>query len=139
MPIKFERIIPTENQIDELFFLLNSRKYSISHTTLPSKKDHSYFVSENPYVIWYLIYTKKNLIGSVYLHTDNSIGIDLMKYSEDIISSVIQYIKKHHKPLPLIKSVRRDEFSINVSCKNTNLIKILKNLNKHEIQRSFLI
>ncbi|MDC3222583.1 hypothetical protein OAT79_00090 [Gammaproteobacteria bacterium] len=139
MSLKFEKIIPTQNQNDELFFLLNNRKYSISHTSTPSKKEHSDFVSEHPYLVWYLIYKNKNLIGSVYLQTDNSIGIDLIEYYENEILSVFKYIKNNHKPLPSIKSVRGDEFFMNVSSENTNLIKILKNLDKYEIQRSFLV
>ena len=139
MSLKFEKIIPTQNQNDELFFLLNNRKYSISHTSTPSKKEHSDFVSEHPYLVWYLIYKNKNLIGSVYLQTDNSIGIDLIEYYENEILSVFKYIKNNHKPLPSIKSVRGDEFFINVSSENMNLIQILKNLDKYEIQRSFLV
>ena len=139
MSLKFERIIPTQNQIDELFFLLQSRKYFISHKTPPSKKEHSDFVSEHPYLVWYLIYKNKNLIGSVYLQTDNSIGIDLIEYYENEIFSAIKYIKNNHKPLPSIKSIRRNEFFINVASENTDLIKILKNLDMHEIQRSFLV
>ena len=139
MSLKFEKIIPTQNQNDELFSLLNNRKYSISHTSTPSKKEHSDFVSEHPYLVWYLIYKNKNLIGSVYLQTDNSIGIDLIEYYENEILLVFKYIKNNHKPLPSIKSVRGDEFFMNVSSENTNLIKILKNLDKYEIQRSFLV
>jgi len=139
MPLTFEKIIPTQNQNDELFFLLNSRKYSISHTNLPSKNEHSEFVSAHPYRVWYLTYRNKNLIGSVYLQTDNSIGIDFIEYRENDILSAIKYIKNNHKPLSSIKSVRRGEFFINVSSKNESFIKILKKLNKNEIQRSFLI
>lgn len=139
MPLTFEKIIPTQNQNDELFFLLNSRKYSISHTNLPSKNEHSEFVSAHPYRVWYLIYRNKNLIGSVYLQTDNSIGIDLIEYHENDILSVIKYIKNNYKPHSSIKSVRRDEFFINVSSENSHLIKILKNLDRNEIQRSFLV
>ncbi|MDA9802503.1 hypothetical protein N9C26_00805 [Gammaproteobacteria bacterium] len=139
MSLTFEKIIPTQNQIDELFFLLNNRKYSISHTSMPSKNEHSEFVSAHPYRVWYLTYRNKNLIGSVYLQTDNSIGIDFIEYRENDILSAIKYIKNNHKPLSSIKSVRRGEFFINVSSKNESFIKILKKLNKNEIQRSFLI
>ena len=139
MSLTFEKIIPTQNQNDELFSLLNNRKYSISHTSTPSKKEHSEFVSEHPYRIWYLVYKNKSLIGSVYLHVDNSVGIDLIEYYESEIFSIIKYIKDNHKPLPSIKSVRRDNFFINVASENEHLIKILKKLDKNEIQRSFLI
>ena len=139
MSLKFEKIIPTQNQNDELFFLLNNRKHSISHTNTPSKNDHNEFVSAHPYRVWYLVYKNKSLIGSVYLHIDNSVGIDLIKYCDNEISSIIEYIKDHHNPLPPIKSVRRDNFFINVASENEHLIKILKKLDKSETQRSFLI
>ena len=139
MSLKFEKIIPTQNQNDELFSLLNNRKYSISHTSTPSKNEHSEFVSAHPYRVWYLVYKNKSLIGSVYLHVDNSVGIDLIEYYESEIFSVIKYIKDNHKPLPSIKSVRRDNFFINVASENEHLVKILKKLDKSEIQRSFLI
>ena len=38
MLLEFEKIIPTQSQNDELFFLLKNRKHSISHTNMPSKK-----------------------------------------------------------------------------------------------------
>ena len=138
MLLKFERIIPTHNQNDELFILLKNRKYSISHTNLPSKNEHSEFVSSHPYRIWYLIYKNKSLIGSVYLHVDNSVGIDLIEYYENEIFLIIKYIKDNHNPLPSIKSVRRDNFFINVASENKHLVKILKKLDMNEIQRSYL-
>lgn len=135
--MKFERIIPTQKQIEELFFLLKSRKYSISHKEIPSKKDHFDFVSKNPYLAWYLIYKDSSLIGSVYLHVDNSIGINLTEYFENDISSIIKYIKDNHKPLPSIKSVRSSKFFINVPPENKYLIETLKKLDKNVIQHSF--
>lgn len=139
MSLKFEKIIPTQNQNDKLFFLLKNRKFSISHTSIPLKNEHSEFVSAHPYRVWYLVYKNKSLIGSVYLHIDNSVGIDLIEYYESDIFSVIKYFKDNYKPLPSIKSVRRDNFFINVASKNKCLVKILKKLDKSEIQRSFLI
>jgi hypothetical protein len=139
MSLKFEKIIPTQNQKDELFFLLNNRKYSISHSSIPSRNEHSEFVSAHPYRVWYLAYKNKILIGSVYLHIDNSVGIDLAEYYESEIFLVIKYIKDNYQPLPSIKSVRRDNFFINVPTENKHLVKILKKLDKSEIQRSFLI
>lgn len=135
--MKFERIISTKKQIDELFFLLKSRKYSISHADTPSQKEHSDFVLNNPYRAWYLVYKDRSLIGSVYLHEDNSIGINLTEYFEKDISSIIKYIKDNYKPLPPIKSVRSSNFFINVSSENKHLIEILKKLDKNVIQHSF--
>lgn len=139
MSLKYEKIIPTQNQINELFFLLKNRKYSISHIKTPSQKDHATFVYAHPYRVWYLLYRYKSLIGSFYLHTDNSVGIDLIEYNEDEIVLVTKYIKSNYEPLSSVKSVRRNNFFINVPAENKHLIKILKNLDMTEIQRSFVI
>jgi len=56
----------------------------------------------------------------------------------DVTSRIIKYIKDNHNPLPSIKSVRRDNFFINVASENKHLVKILKKLDMSEIQRSYL-
>lgn len=137
--IEFKKIIPTNSQIDELYALLVDRKYSISHKKVPSKSEHSDFVSQHPYVAWYLAYKNTSLIGSVYVQFDNSIGINLTEVFESDVVSVINYIKNNHKPLLPIKSVRSSEFFVNVASENTNYIQILKNLGKEEVARSFVI
>ena len=139
MEIKFEKIIPTDAQSNELYVLLTSRRYSISHSTITSKSDHTDFVSKHPYVVWYILYKCGTLFGSVYVQFDNSIGINLLEYNEKDFLKIIDYIKDNHEPLHSIKSLRRNEFFINVARDNTNLIKILEDLNKDEIQRSFII
>lgn len=139
MKIIFEKIIPTKNQINDLFFLLKNKNFNISHVEIPSKKEHSLFVENNPYIMWYLLYQNNNLLGSVYLQDDNSVGINLLYCNTINVSEVINFIKKNHKPKPPIKSVRRENFFINISSKNTTMIKIMQKLNKIEIQHSFLI
>lgn len=139
MEIKFKKIIPTDAQIDELYVLLESRRYPISHSIITTRSDHTDFVSKHPYVVWYILYKCGTLFGSVYVQFDNSIGINLLEYNERDLLKIVEYIKDNHKPLHSIKSVRRKGFFINVSSENTNLIKILKDLNKEEIQRSFII
>lgn len=137
--LKFEKITPTQTQIDELFFLIKSRKYSISRKSVPTKKEHSNFVFNHPYRIWYLIYKNKNLAGSIYIHKDNSIGIDLLEFNKNDVFLTIKFIKDNYKPLQSIQSVRNKEFFINVAPNNKQLIRILKNFNKIEIQRSFFV
>ena len=114
-------------------------KLSISHDKIPSLEEHSKFVFENPYIEWYLLYKDNNLLGSIYFHTDNSIGLNLSKANKDDVHEVITYIKKNHLPLPPIESLRRGEFFINISSDDLNMIQILKKLNKKEIQCSFII
>ena len=139
MTIKFEKIIPNDFQINELYNLLTIKKYPISHKTLPSESEHCNFVFHHPYVVWYLLYKNMSLIGSVYVQFDNSIGMNLIEYDQEDLLKVINHIKNNYSPLPSIKSFRRGSFFLNVSSKDTPLIKILKKLEKVEIQRSFIL
>jgi hypothetical protein len=137
--LKFETIIPTQKQIDDLYKLLSERKYFISHNILPTKKEHQEFVSNNPYLAWYLIRKSKDLIGSVYVHHDNSIGININNAVKENITDIILYIKSKHKPLSAVKSQRRGEFFINISSDNEELLTTLKEIGAKEIQRSFIV
>lgn len=140
MKISFKKIIPNEKQVNELFFLLSKRKFSISHKKLPTLREHKDFVfKKNPYVVWYLLYKDNNLAGSVYINVDNSIGINLLEINIYDLKKIINFIKKKHKPLPLIKSSRRGEFFINVASADLKLIETLKQIKLMEIQRTFLL
>ena len=139
MTITFEKIIPTNSQIEQLSFLLTNRKNSISHKNLPTEKDHKEFVSNNPYLAWYLMYEDSNLLGSVYINLDNSIGINLNHPKVDEVLEAIKYIQENHLPLPHIKSLRREDFFINIATNDLTMIQILKKLNKQVIQYSYLI
>lgn len=137
--IEFVKVVPNENQFKELYLLLSHRKNSISHDNLPSFEEHSKFVLENPYIEWYLLYRNKEILGSVYIQSDNSIGINLNLLNKENLIEIIKFIKDNHQPLPPIKSLRRGEFFINIPSSDLILVEILKKLNKSEIQRSFII
>ena len=137
--LNFENVIPTQKQIDDLYILLSERKHFISHNILPTKKEHQEFVSNNPYLAWYLIRRRTDLIGSVYVQNDNSIGININGAVKEDIAQIILYIKSNHKPLSAVKSQRRGEFFINVSSDNEDLLRILNEIGAKEIQRSFVV
>lgn len=139
MTLDFEKIIPTSNQLNDLYELLLDRKNSISHTDIPSLNEHNKFVLSHPYVAWYLIYKNEKLFGSLYVHSDNSIGLNVNQPTKEVVSEIISFIKTNHKPLPSIKSVRRGEFFMNVSSNDGGLIKCLQQLGKEEIQHSFVV
>ena len=139
MTLDFEKIIPKSNQVSDLYELLLERKNSISHTDIPSLNEHNKFVLSHPYEAWYLIYKSEKLVGSLYVHSDNSIGLNINQSTKEDVSEIISFIKANHKPLPSVKSVRRGEFFMNVSYDNGDLIKSLQQLGKEEIQRSFVV
>lgn len=137
--IRFEKVIPSHQQIEQLYSLLLRRKYSISHAKVPAFSEHQAFVSNNPYLEWYLVYKSSLLVGSVYVQSDNSIGINFLEPNIDDLTKVIDFIKAQHQPLPPVKSVRRQGFYINVASENVDLLEICREICGQEIQRSFLI
>ena len=139
MTLDFEKIIPTSKQVSDLYELLLDRKHSISHTDIPSLNEHNSYVLSHPYLVWYLIYKSEKVVGSLYVHSDNSIGLNVNQSRKEDVSEIISFIKANHKPLPYVKSVRRGEFFMNVSSDNGDLIKCLQHLGKEEIQRSFVV
>ena len=106
---------------------------------MPSYEEHNDFVSKNPYLAWYLISRGGEFRGSVYVQVDNSIGINFVLPNEEDIAGVLSFIKGCHKPLPMIQSVRRGEFFMNIPANDENLIGILEKVGKKEISRSFIV
>jgi len=137
MDIRFEKIIPTEEQIDELYLFIKNRKHSVSHKITPLFSEHSDFVKNHPYISWYIVYKGAKPICSCYVQNDNSIGINFTEGYEEFFIQIIDFIKKTHKPQLPIKSIRREGFFVNVASKNTKLIQFLNSTNFQEIQRSF--
>lgn len=137
--LHYENIIPNQKQIDDLYNLLLEREFSISHHTIPTKEEHEKFVINFPYLAWYIIRKGNDLCGSVYIQNDNSIGINFNKLTLEDVEDIISFIKANHKPLNAIKSVRRGEFLINVPSNNEELIVILHQLKKKEIQKTFIL
>jgi|688.fasta_scaffold338112_3 hypothetical protein len=137
--MKFEKIIPDNSQIEKLYLLLSKRKYPISHDQLPPPREHHEFVLNNPYEHWYLISRVNKLCGTVYIQSDNCVGINLINPNKDDVLKVINFVKKTHLPLPGAKSLRRKDFFVNISSSNIEMLEILNELDIKEIQRSFVI
>ena len=137
--LSFIKVLKNKKKhIDALYILFNLRKYRISSSNT-SLSEHTKFVKENPYRIWYIIYlSSKEPIGSIYLTKNNKIGINLIKYiNKKNISEILQFIKKNHKPLKEIKSVRAGLFSINVPKSNIAFQKFLKEIDLKVSQVTF--
>ena len=129
--IKLKNIIPTSEQITLLYELLENRKFNISHKSMPSMDKHECFVKNHPYRGWWLIYdahNKSNVIGSVYVCFDNSVGInmemDKIEFSAEYFTKIL---KKEISPLLPESSKRFQDFFYNVSPKNKELITWLSN------------
>ena len=107
---------PTEeNEINFLYKLLKSRKHSISHSKLPSLKEHRSFVQNHPYRTWCIILWKNVEIGPIYTGFDNSVGIHILQEYISYRQLVILKFLEDFVPLRSIKSKIRKEFIFNVA------------------------
>ncbi len=121
-----KKIIPTSDQINFLYDLLRMRNFGISHNTIPTLKQHASFVKRHPYRGWWLIHDSTNvlnIIGSVYVSFDNSVGIDI---DLDKISFTAEFFNKKLKkeiiPLDPKPSKIFGDFFYNVAPNNKDLI-----------------
>ena len=135
----FQIVSNNEEAISILYELLIKRKHNISHKEMPTYDDHRKFVNNHPYRYWYIVISNKIPIGSFYIKFDNSIGLNILEESKEIIENILNFINSNMEPIESIKSMIPDYFFVNIPSSNINLIKIFKDLNKKSIQASFQI
>lgn len=125
--------------IELLYSFLKARKNPISHQSMPSFDEHKTFVQTHPYRAWYLVKREAQFIGTTYILSNNTIGVHLDDEFVNELPSLLELIKKKHRPLKAIKSVRAGFFSMNVSPNNTSMIKILTDSGAKHIQNTYCI
>lgn len=137
---ELEKIAPTETQIDELYQLLLHREHTISHAKVPLFEDHKEFVESCPYRAWYLVKIGGDAVGSFYISNENTVGINIVKSEDEtVVHKICDHVLATYTPLPGIKSVRGEMFSINVPPTNAFLIGALQRANRKVLQISYLL
>ena len=138
MGLIFDKVIPTDDQIEILYTLLKNRKHKISLDTNTSFEDHKKFVYSSPYRAWFLIKDKPRILGSFYITNSNFIGLNLNK-SDDVqlVRSILDYIYSEYKPLSDIPSIRVSRFCVNVAPSDTSLINVLKEIDAELAQLTY--
>ncbi len=140
MTVDLEVIVPTDQQVENLFSLLKKRQHSISHEQLPTYAEHVSFVNNHPYRAWFLIRRKDSYIASVYVQFDNSVGINNTEHLlGGEIQKILQCVRQQLAPLEPVPSVRYKDFFINVASSDVLLQNKLKEIGCSEHQRSYLI
>jgi hypothetical protein len=138
--VRIEEVVPTGAQIKKLYELLSLRRHSISHKDLPTYTQHESFVKKHPYRAWYIIYRGENIIGSVYVQFDNSVGINTKNdLSADELNQVVKSIRARVAPLEAIPSVRYEDFYFNVPYSDEGLKSTLQKVGFHPSQVSFVL
>jgi len=79
LPLKLKPVSKSDYRF--LYDLLMERnpKANISHKKMPTYNEHVSFVSAKPYSKWYVILYRVNKVGSIYLTSQNEIGIFIKK------------------------------------------------------------
>ena len=134
-----EKVKNTNSHIKILFDILKKRSSNsnISHSKLPTLKEHKAFVYSKPYRFWFLIKRSEDTIGSVYITRYNEISIKLIKHNTKIYKDTLLLIIKNIKPLKGIASKRNKSFLINVSAKDKKQTNLLSKLRLRKIQETF--
>ena len=78
-PVKLKAVSKSDYRF--LYNLLMERdaRANISHKKMPTYNQHVAFVSAKPYSKWYVILSDTNKAGSIYLTSQNEIGIFIKK------------------------------------------------------------
>jgi hypothetical protein len=140
MSFSLEKICDNDIYINVLYGLLNSRIHKISHKNIPSMEEHSSFVRNHRYRAWFLIKVMDEVIGTVYLTEQNTIGLNIREeFIKDSLPYVIEKIRSEFEPLPELKSNRAAQFSINVAPSNIKLIEALEQYGCKCSQISFFL
>ena len=115
-----------------LYSLLIERdtRVNISHKKMPTYNQHVSFVSAKPYSKWYVILYGASKAGSIYLTSQNEIGIFIKKsFQSKQIGNIVL-----HK---LIQKNPKKRYLANVSPQNKKSMRFFKNNGFKLIQYTF--
>ena len=137
--IKFEKVTPSPEQIDELFSLLCERMHRISHEDV-DYNEHRGFVCSHPYRGWFLVQFECKYIGSFYITKQNTVGINVTEqYIPLVVKPIVEFVVTSYKPLAAIPSVRNGSFAINVPQANRVLADSLKDIGAELAQVTYYL
>ena len=117
--IRFEKVRTSDAEF--LYKLLSERIpiENISHRKMPTFLQHKKFINSNPYSYWYIIFSKKIKIGTIYLTNINEIGLHIKKEFQNITVKKIILNK-------LFTKHPRSRYLLNINPKNKKSIEFFK-------------
>ena len=132
----FERVTATDEQIDILYELLETRNYVISHRSPTRFEKHRDFVKNHPYLDWFLVRDEFNFFGSFYLKKDNSIGLNFTEYSKENLEACVDFIRNNFTPQKSEPSMVPNYFYVNIAYSNKEALRALQVLGLDPLQIS---
>ena len=130
LPMKLKPVSKSDYRF--LYDLLMERnpRANISHKKMPTYNEHVSFVSAKPYSKWYVILYRVNKVGSIYLTSQNEIGIFIKKSFQNKQIGNIALRK-------LIQKNPKKRYLANINPKNKKSIHFFKNSGFKLIQYTF--
>ena len=115
-----------------LYELLEERepRVNISHRVMPSWKQHCKFIARRPYSAWYLIKSRDDYVGTIYLTALNEIGISILARWRGIgfgPRAVRLLMRKHG----------RKRYLANINPRNEKSIRMFQRIGFHIIQQTY--
>ena len=92
-----------------------------------------------PYRYWVIVLDGIRPVGTFYLQSDNSIGLNLLQPTRPLVSKILLHIRESFEPLKEVRSKIPSYFYINVPYGNKKLSEILCELGEIPIQTSYKI
>ena len=85
-----------------LYDLLKERdsRVNISHKKMPTYNEHLKFIKSKPYTKWYIVKWGTQKIASIYLTSQNEIGIFIKKTHQNNLTSRHAYGRQKKSSLP---------------------------------------
>lgn len=136
--VSLVKVIRGNEHAEILYALLKTRKHKISHKTLPTLEEHTKFIVNHPYRVWFLIKSAEGFVGSIYAYKNNGIGISVNHKKNHFIAPAIILFLEKNKPLKPIKSVRSPEFGVYAAPTDKKLISALEYLGAELAQVTYL-
>jgi len=117
--IRFEKVRTSDAEF--LYKLLSERIpiENISHRKMPTFLQHKKFINSNSYSYWYIIFSEKIKIGTIYLTNINEIGLHIKKEFQNITVKKIILNK-------LFTKHPRSRYLLNINPKNKKSIEFFK-------------
>lgn len=113
---------------------------NISHTALPTFKQHKEFVETPPFRLWFLIKHGDEYVGQIRATWRNEIGVSLLRRyrGRGIAARAVKFLMDSHSPMPEIKSHTRNGWIANINPKNERSIAMFEKLGFHHIQNTYI-
>lgn len=115
-----------------LYTLLQERELraNISHRAMPSWRQHCNFIARRPYAAWYLIRSRTDYVGAIYLTAMNEIGVSILARWRrfGFGPRAIRLLMRKHA---------RRRYLANVNPRNAKWIRMFKRLGFRNVQQTY--